>query len=60
MQSKSNAYYEHEVMEINIEGKISACSEITPDKFNVHQINNIAVAYPRLRQESKGATFALT
>ncbi len=34
--------------------------EITSEEYNVQQINSIAVAYPRLRQESKGPTFALT
>lgn len=34
--------------------------EITPEEYNVHMVNSIAVAYPKLRQASKGPTFALT
>lgn len=47
-------------MDIVIDGPISAIKEITTDEYNVGQINRIKKEYPKLRQKSKGPTFALT
>lgn len=47
-------------MEISIKEEIKELKEITPQEYNVHQINSISKKYSKFRQRSKAPTFALT
>ena len=44
-------------MEIHLKS-LPKIQEVSPEEFNVHHINSIQSKYPKLRQASKGITFA--
>lgn len=47
-------------MELVITGDAEEIHEITPQEFNVLEINSIAIKHKEERQKSKAPTFALT
>lgn len=47
-------------MALHLEGQVNDLHKITPQEFNVLQINSIGHIHKEKRQKSKAPTFALT